>query len=48
MDDIPKENLEGREIGDCYCAAYELPESNQSRVIALLDPVGNDNFWLFP
>ena len=48
MDDIPPDNLPAREVGDCYCAAYELPEPNQARVISLLDVVENDNFWCIP
>ena len=48
MDDIPPDNLPAREVGDCYCAAYELPEPNQATVISLLEVVENDNFWRIP
>ena len=48
MDNIPPDNLPAREIGNCYCAAYELPEPNQARVISLVDAVENDDFWRLP
>ena len=48
MDDIPPDNLPPREVGDCYCAAYQLPEPNQTRVISLIDAVENEAFWNLP
>ena len=45
---IPEDNLPAREVGDCYCAAYEIPEPNQTRVIALLDAVDDEAFWSLP
>ena len=48
MEDNLEDNLPPREIGDCYCAAYELPEPRQTRVISLLDAVENEDFWRYP
>ena len=48
MVDIPYENLPGIEVGDCYCAAYDMPEPKQTRVIALLDAVADETFWSLP
>ena len=48
MVDNLEDNLPPREIGDCYCAAYELPEPRQSRVVSLLETVDNDDFWSLP
>ena len=48
MEDNLEDNLPPREIGDCYCAAYELPEPRQARVISLLDAVENEDFWRYP
>ena len=48
MVDVPDENLPGREVGDCYCTAYEMPEPKQTRVIALLDAVDDQTFWSLP
>ena len=48
MVEVPDDNLPGREVGDCYCAAYEIPEPNQAKVIALLDAVEDETFWSLP
>ena len=47
MDNVPPENL-GREVGDCYCVAYQLPEPKQSRMVSLLDEFDNGDFWRLP
>ena len=47
-DNAPPENLPGREVGDCYWAAYQLPEPKQSRMVSLLDVFDNGDFWCLP
>ena len=48
MDNAPPENLPAREVGDCYWAAYQVPEPKQSRMVSLLDEFDNGDFWRLP